>query len=227
MSAKRKSFPNKISSQIDDQMKIDEDDDDYDHNNKDCQDTDNDDDEPDHYRLNGAPLPDNGTNNKNNYLLMASEMSNTDSEYESESSGHSSKSADGRRKMNKRSIDEVLNRLNKNNNHCKKRSVVVTEALIRLSLSLIQRLIVFIASFRGLSNNSAPNLVQNLASLCADGDPQVVTQTERKLNEMIQQLSQLRENILLKQHEVKTDTILTHCLLSESEEAVALIDLTN
>ena len=53
-----------------------------------------------------------------------------------------------------------------------------------------------------MANNSAPNLVQNLASLCADGDPEVVSQTEQKLNEMIQQLSQLRENILLKQHEV-------------------------
>ena len=158
MSAKRKSFPNKISSQIDDQMKIDEEeDDDYpladNKNHKtdkqyitgECVDTDNDDEaEPEDYRLNGgADVGDNGlsdghnklvSNNEhnnnsnktnNNYLLMTSEMSNTDSEYESESSGHSSKSVDERRKinLNKRSIDEVLNRLNKNNNHFKQRSV--------------------------------------------------------------------------------------------------------
>jgi hypothetical protein len=52
-------------------------------------------------------------------------------------------------------------------------------------------------------NNDSTNIVQNLASLCAESDPQVVTQTERKLNEMIQQLSQLRENLITKQHEVK------------------------
>lgn len=52
-----------------------------------------------------------------------------------------------------------------------------------------------------MTNNST-NIVQNLASLCAESDPQVVTQTERKLNEMIQQLSQLRENLITKQHEV-------------------------
>ena len=114
-----------------------------------CVDTDNDDEaEAEDFRINGSSgvgqdVGDNGLSdghqkhssnnennnnsktNNNNYLLMTSEMSNTDSEYESESSGHSSKSVDERRKMNlnKRSIDEVLNRLNKNNNHFKQRSV--------------------------------------------------------------------------------------------------------
>jgi len=55
-------------------------------------------------------------------------------------------------------------------------------------------------------NNDSTNIVQNLASLCAESDPQVVTQTERKLNEMIQQLSQLRENLITKQHEVKIES---------------------
>lgn len=61
--------------------------------------------EPD-FRLNGQP-PEVGRK-------QYPSASDSDSEYESESSGLSAP------KANKRSIDEVLNRLNKNNNHCKK-----------------------------------------------------------------------------------------------------------
>ncbi|XP_054160751.1 transcription factor SOX-6-like isoform X2 [Oppia nitens] len=196
MSAKRKSFPNKIAPQIDDQ-KIDEEeeDDDYSSDKHISCDDESDidvDAQPEDYRFNGTNdvnntkdrqhnrLHGNNGNNNNNiinsYLMMTSEASTTDSEYESESSANSSKSTEKRRKLklNKRSIDEVLNRLNKNNNHFKQ---------------------------RGGTGDASNNLVENLASLCADGDPQVVTHTERKLNEMIEQLSQLRENLLLKQHE--------------------------
>jgi hypothetical protein len=76
----------------------------------------------------------NNNSNKisNNYLMASmSEVSTTDSEYESESSGHSSKSIEKRQelttglnyymnkvrklKLNKRSMDDVLMRLNKSN----------------------------------------------------------------------------------------------------------------
>ncbi|CAG2163860.1 unnamed protein product [Oppiella nova] len=172
MSAKRKSFPNKIAPQMDDQ-KEEEEDDDFDESDKNDSDVEVDA-QPEDYRVNGvssaAAAPAVAVNNS----LAASEPSTTDSEYESESSGHSSSEKRRQLKLNKRSIDEVLNRLNKNNSHSKQRDGVLEQ-----------------------------NIVHSLASLCADGDPQVVTNTERKLNEMIEQLSQLRENLLLKQHEAQ------------------------
>lgn len=107
--------------------------------------------EPEDYRLNGADVNDidgneshklnpnvdhistntNNNNHSNKYLMASmSEISTTDSEYESESSGHSSKSIEKcqnmttglnyymdkvrKLKLNKRSMDDVLMRLNKN-----------------------------------------------------------------------------------------------------------------
>ncbi|CAG2100443.1 unnamed protein product [Medioppia subpectinata] len=94
---------------------------------------------------------------------------NRDANGHSESDSDSASSSEQKEK-NKRSIDEVLSRLKRNN------AVMADEM---------------------------------------DGDPAVANQTERKLNEMIEQLSQLRENLLLKQHETKLENSSTNELTVE------------